>query len=76
MGLVFCSAHKHIALHKSGPTAERAKMSIKSLVSWIGSWRRYRTAVSELDQLNDSELAELGLTRQDIENVARQSAGI
>jgi uncharacterized protein YjiS (DUF1127 family) len=51
-------------------------MSIKSLVSWIGSWRRYRTAVSELDQLNDSELAELGLTRQDIENVARQSAGI
>lgn len=60
----------------SGPAAERAKMSIKSLVSWIGAWRRYRTAVSELDQLNDSELAELGLTRQDIENVARQSAGI
>lgn len=51
-------------------------MSIKSLVSWIGSWRRYRSAVSELHQLSDRDLAEIGLTRDEIAEVARQSARI
>ena len=50
-------------------------MSIKSLVSWIESWRRYRCAVSELHQLSDRDLAELGMTRGEIAAVARQSAG-
>ncbi|MFZ9500406.1 MAG: DUF1127 domain-containing protein [Beijerinckiaceae bacterium] len=51
-------------------------MSIKSLVSWIESWRRYRAAVSQLDQLSDRDLAELGLTRDEIQSVARESVGL
>lgn len=51
-------------------------MSIKSLVSWIDSWRRYRAAVLELSQLSEPELAELGLSRGQISYVARRSAGL
>ncbi|MDP2357483.1 MAG: DUF1127 domain-containing protein [Beijerinckiaceae bacterium] len=51
-------------------------MSIKSLVHWIEAWRRYRTAVSALSQLNERELADLGLSREEIRDVARQTAGL
>ncbi|HEY8579547.1 MAG TPA: DUF1127 domain-containing protein [Beijerinckiaceae bacterium] len=51
-------------------------MSIKSLVSWIDAWRRYRTAVAELSQLSERELSELGLSRADISGVARRSSGL
>ena len=51
-------------------------MSIKSLVHWIEAWRRYRTAVSALSQLNERELADLGLSRAEIRDVARQTAGL
>jgi uncharacterized protein YjiS (DUF1127 family) len=76
--LVFCSAHPHIALHELGAFGSGKKdvMSIKSLVSWIDAWRRYRTAVSELSQLSERELSELGLSRDDIQGVARRSSGL
>ena len=51
-------------------------MSIMSIVHWIEAWRRYRSAVTELSQLNESDLAELGMTRDEIHEVARQSAGL
>jgi uncharacterized protein YjiS (DUF1127 family) len=51
-------------------------MSFKSLVHWIEAWRRYRSAVSELSQLSERELADLGLSRDEIREVARQSAGL
>jgi uncharacterized protein YjiS (DUF1127 family) len=51
-------------------------MSIKSLVHWLEAWRRYRTAVSELSQLNARELAELGLSRDEIKEVARRTSGL
>jgi uncharacterized protein YjiS (DUF1127 family) len=54
----------------------KPKMSIKSLVHWIEAWRRYRTAVSELSQLSERELAELGLSREEIRDVARRTAGL
>lgn len=51
-------------------------MSFRSLVHWIEAWRRYRTAVSELSQLSERELADLGLSRSCIHNVARETAGL
>ena len=54
----------------------RSFMSIKSLVHWIEAWRRYRSAVSELSQLSERELADLGMSREEIREVARQSAGL
>ena len=51
-------------------------MSIKSIVHWFEAWRRYRSAVTELSQLDERDLAELGMTRDEIREVARQSAGL
>ncbi len=48
----------------------------KELAHKMQSWRRYRAAVRELSLLSDRELRDLGLNRQDICNVARQSAGM
>ena len=52
------------------------KMSIKFITAKVSAWRRYRSAVRELEQLSDRELHDLGITRYDIEVVARQSAGL
>ena len=51
-------------------------MSIKSITSRFYNWRRYRSAVRELSLLSDRELSDLGLSRGEIELVARRSAGL
>ena len=38
------------------------------------SWRRYRRTYDELSRLSNRELDDLGITRYDIESVARRSA--
>jgi len=48
---------------------------VKLIAEKVSAWRRYRTSVRELSRLTDRELADLGLTRGDIEPVARQVAG-
>ena len=55
---------------------KKVQMSIKSIVHWFEAWRRYRSAVTELSQLDERDLAELGMTREEIREVARQSAGL
>jgi uncharacterized protein YjiS (DUF1127 family) len=49
-------------------------MSIKALAEKLQEWRRYRTSVRELTQLSDRELADLGITRSEIEYIAKKSA--
>jgi uncharacterized protein YjiS (DUF1127 family) len=49
-------------------------MSIKALAEKLQEWRRYRASVRELLQLSDRELADLGITRSEIELVAKKSA--
>ena len=51
-----------------------SSMSIKAIASRFHNWRRYRAAVRELSLLSDRELGDLGLSRPDIETVARRSA--
>jgi len=50
-------------------------MSITTIVQKFKEYSRYRKALSELSMLNDRELADLGLSRCDIYEVARSSAG-
>jgi uncharacterized protein YjiS (DUF1127 family) len=50
-------------------------MSITTIVRKFKEYSRYRKALSELSMLNDRELADLGLSRCDIYEVARSSAG-
>jgi uncharacterized protein YjiS (DUF1127 family) len=46
-------------------------MYIGSLIRAIAAWRRYRTAVQELAQLDDRILADIGLNRTQIRQAAR-----
>jgi uncharacterized protein YjiS (DUF1127 family) len=48
---------------------------VKIIAEKVSAWRRYRISVRELSRLTDRELNELGLSRFDIEAVARQTAG-
>ena len=77
--MALCAASFYIVLMNDGlqdrPSSED-KMTIKSIVVWVDSWRRYRVAVAELSQLSDRELHDLGITRSEIHAVARQSSGI
>jgi uncharacterized protein YjiS (DUF1127 family) len=50
-------------------------MSITKIVQKFKEYSRYRKALTELSMLNDRELADLGLSRCDIYEVARSSAG-
>jgi uncharacterized protein YjiS (DUF1127 family) len=49
-------------------------MTLNSLASKVGQWRRYRTSVRELSKLSDRGLADLGIVRGNIEAVARRVA--
>jgi uncharacterized protein YjiS (DUF1127 family) len=45
-------------------------MYLASLIRAIAAWRRYRTAVQELAALDDRALADIGLNRTQIRQVA------
>lgn len=49
-------------------------MLLSLLAARISAWRRYRSSVRELSRLSDRDLNDLGISRADIETVARQSA--
>ena len=47
---------------------------IKTISEKLTAWRRYRDAVRELSSLNDRELSDIGINRDDIYAIARQHA--
>lgn len=49
-------------------------MNFSSFTAKVAVWRRYRTSVRELNSLSDRDLEDLGITRGQIETVARQAA--
>lgn len=50
-------------------------MFIAFITSKIRAFLRYRQVIRELMQLSDRELDDLGISRNDIDAIARQSAG-
>jgi len=40
----------------------------------LRNWKRYRQTVRELSRLSDRDLADLGISRFDIDSVARDAA--
>jgi uncharacterized protein YjiS (DUF1127 family) len=48
---------------------------LKTIAEKFNAWRRYRDAVRELSDLNDRELSDIGIARDDIDAIARQHAG-
>ena len=47
-------------------------MLFSKLVRFLRSWREFYQGVRELTQLNDRELADLGLIRSDISRAAHE----
>ena len=48
--------------------------TLKTISEKLHAWRRYRGAVRELSQLSDRDLADIGVRRGDIEEIARRTA--
>ena len=44
------------------------------IVRFIRDWRRYNNSVRELSRLGDRDLADIGISRSDIERVAWSAA--
>lgn len=44
-----------------------------SMARNFNSWMKYRQTVSELNRMNSRELADLGINREDIRNIARKA---
>ena len=49
-------------------------MFVTTILAKVREFLRYRETVRELSQLSDRELDDLGISRFQIENVARQNA--
>jgi len=47
---------------------------IKTISDKLNAWRRYREAVRELSSLNDRELSDIGIKRDEIQAIAREHA--
>lgn len=45
-----------------------------SIAHRLLAWRRYTAAVDELSHLSDRELADIGITRSDIDRIASEHA--
>ena len=45
-----------------------------SLIRYLQAWKQYGVAVRELSNLDDRELADIGITRSDIPQVAWDQA--
>jgi uncharacterized protein YjiS (DUF1127 family) len=59
----------------SHTAAARAGSSLlQRLIAWYGEQRRYRRTLNELLALSDRELNDIGVSRSDVEAVARRSA--
>jgi len=49
-------------------------MLIAKLIRWFGAWARYRQGLRELAQLDDRELADIGISRSEIPDIAWHDA--
>jgi uncharacterized protein YjiS (DUF1127 family) len=58
----------------AGRTSETLRGLIARLEARIAYWLRYRATVTELGDLTDRQLADIGIMRSDIATVARVAA--
>jgi uncharacterized protein YjiS (DUF1127 family) len=73
-----CTAHKSYFV-TAIPTAaencqERSCSMFKSISRRFQVWRRYSVAMNELSHLSDRELADIGISRTDIQRLAWMEA--
>ena len=71
----YCARH-HFAVQQTDRLLEQNRnkkmISLKTISEKLNARRRYREAVTELSKLSDHELSDIGISRGDIEYVARR----
>jgi len=63
-------------LAESATTRTSRDSLLHRLAAWVGEQRRYRRTVNELSALGDRELNDIGISRSDIEAMARRTARV
>jgi uncharacterized protein YjiS (DUF1127 family) len=54
--------------------SRKEPIMLVAILNFIRAWRRYNTSLTELYQLGDRELADIGITRSDIPRIAWDDA--
>jgi uncharacterized protein YjiS (DUF1127 family) len=67
---LFLYSPETISASAEAPPGERIRIMFASLARLLQSWRRSEEAKRELSHLSDRELADIGITRSDIERIA------
>lgn len=65
-------SHAHLAI---AGVAERIGRVVVAMISTVRDWKDARETRRVLSKLTDSELSDIGLTRADIDRVARGELG-
>jgi len=50
---------------------KKTKSMLSRILRFVQDWKRYGRVVQELSRLSDRELADIGITRCDIDRIAR-----
>jgi uncharacterized protein YjiS (DUF1127 family) len=68
-----CNISDYIGSNIPATPGKEPKMLVP-LIHYLHAWKRYGAAVRELSNLNDRELADIGITRSDIPRLAWEHA--
>jgi uncharacterized protein YjiS (DUF1127 family) len=69
-------AHPAHATYADGANGlqDRVRLLLAKVGTWLQARRSYHNSVAELSAMSDRDLADIGISRSDIQAVARQAA--
>jgi uncharacterized protein YjiS (DUF1127 family) len=73
-GLEHAGQTDHLRYDSGASPGKGRKTMFTSIVRLYQAWRQYETVRRELSQLTDRDLADIGITRSDIERIASREA--
>lgn len=67
-------AHATYADGAANSLSDRVRHTLAKIGNWLQARRSYHNSISELSAMSDRDLADIGISRSDIQAVARQAA--
>jgi uncharacterized protein YjiS (DUF1127 family) len=61
-------------IHRPRPSTRKEEVMFAAIVRFIREWRKYNRSQIELSRLGDRELADIGISRSEIQRVAWNAA--
>jgi uncharacterized protein YjiS (DUF1127 family) len=72
--MLHCTSNTRTGQRPQGRTLKETTMFVSYILSKVRTYLRYRETVRELSLLSDRELDDLGISRFQIDSVAREHA--